>query len=98
LRTVAIAALARNASDATPVADGVGLLVGSAGGVADVGGDGVDVPLDALVDAPGAALGVDAPEHAVTAASEIAASTVHLPVRITTASAAARLAAMSTRV
>jgi hypothetical protein len=60
--------------------------------VADVDGDGADVPLDALVDARGLALG--APEHAVTAASEIAASTVHLPVRITTASAAARLAAM----
>jgi uncharacterized protein (TIGR02453 family) len=61
--------------------------------VADVGGAGVDVSLDA-VDALGAALGADAPEHAVTAASEIATSTVHRAVRIDTASAAALLAAM----
>jgi hypothetical protein len=81
-----------------PVADGVVAFVGPAVGVADVGGDGVDVPRDALVDAPGAALGADATEHAVTAASDIAASTVHLPVRMTTASAAARLAAMWDRV
>jgi hypothetical protein len=56
-------------------------------------GAGVDVPLEA-VDAPGAALGADAREHAVTAASEIATSTVHRAVRMDTASAAAWLAAM----
>jgi hypothetical protein len=92
LRTVAIAASAWNVSDAVAVADGVVLLVGPAGGVAEVGGAGVDVPLDA-VDAPGAALGADVPEQAVTAASEIATSTLHRAVRMDTASAAAWLAA-----
>jgi hypothetical protein len=94
LRTVAIAAFGRNVRGAVPVADGVVLLVGSPGGVAD---DGVDVPLDPLGDAAGAALGADAPEHAVTAASEIATSTVPLPVRMATASVARRPAAMRGR-
>jgi hypothetical protein len=91
---VAITDSAWNSSDGALVADAVALLVGPAGGVADVG---VDVPRVALVDAPGAALGADAPEHAVTAASDIAANTVHLPVRMTTASVHRLVTAMSIR-
>jgi hypothetical protein len=90
---VAITDSAWNASDDALVVDVVALLVGPAEGVADRR---VDVPRDALVDA-GAALGADAPEHAVTAASDIAASTVHLPVRMTPASVHRLVTATSVR-